>query len=306
MLECECVATYIHVLHSLACVSKTPLTGVQRHKSRRQKKTRSLCKLTCAHHIRLSSTALLDTWQAVAQRFPARASGQLCLCSLLQSLRLSSSCAAAAERGDWCKNIVGFFSDHKKRRNPWEQHIRKPNKQTAMYEKKAAFFLQLKKPQIPGKLQIKKANKQDEICRWKVYRCKLSLQNIKNIRFMIASAAFTELFLNIDIYYTIYLLLSVHFQRTNAEKKLTVVTQPGSGLIVLIIKPIPCELLWGTQEDALTKSPIDCLYWCTFFSYYFWMLHVFVCWESPPEVSNSFYHLFSISHSRNGGSEVCP
>lgn len=49
------------VLHSTAHVSKTPLTGPQRHKSRRQKETRSLCKLTCAHHIRLSSTALLNT-----------------------------------------------------------------------------------------------------------------------------------------------------------------------------------------------------------------------------------------------------
>lgn len=44
---------------------------------------------------------------------------------------------------------------------------------------------------------------------------------------MIVSAVFTELFLNMDIYFTIYLLLSVHFQRTNAEKKLKVVTQPG-------------------------------------------------------------------------------
>lgn len=61
MLELECVATYIHVLHSTASVSKTPLTGVQRHKSRRQKKTRSLCEFTCSHHIRLSSTALLNT-----------------------------------------------------------------------------------------------------------------------------------------------------------------------------------------------------------------------------------------------------
>lgn len=50
---------------------------------------------------------------------------------------------------------------------------------------------------------------------------------VKNIRFMIVSAVFTELFLNMDIYFTIYLLLSVHFQRTNAEKKLKVVTQPG-------------------------------------------------------------------------------
>lgn len=247
--------------------------------------------------------------------------GRLWLRGFLQGLQASSVSALCSRAWDSARAVLLLLlSVETDAKTLWDSSLttkkgeihgssileNQPNKQTAMYEKKAAFFLQLKKPQIPGKLQIKKANKQDEICRWKVYHCKLSLQNIKNIRFMIASAAFTELFLNIDIYYTIYLLLSVHFQRTNAEKKLTVVTQPGSGLIVLIIKPIPCELLWCTQEDALTKSPIDCLYWCTFFSYYFWMLHVFVCWESPPEVSNSFYHLFSISHSRNGGSEVCP
>lgn len=80
--------------------------------------------------------------------------------------------SAAAECGEWCKNIVGFFPYHRKK-NIWEQHIKKPSKQTATYEKKAAFFLQLKKnkikQQIPGKPHIKKTNTQGEVCRWKLF-----------------------------------------------------------------------------------------------------------------------------------------
>lgn len=116
--------------------------------------------------------------------------GRLWLRGFLQGLQASSVSALCSRAWDSARAVLLLLSVEtdektlwdsslttKKRRNPWEQHIRKPNKQTAMYEKKAAFFLQLKKPQIPGKLQIKKANKQDEICRWKVYHCKLSSEH---------------------------------------------------------------------------------------------------------------------------------
>lgn len=61
----------------------------------------------------------------------------------------------------------------------------------------------------------------------KTFSLLVKSSTVKNIRFMIASAVFTELFLNKDVYHSIYLILSVHFQGTNAEKKLKVVTKPG-------------------------------------------------------------------------------
>lgn len=100
------------------------------------------------------------------------------------------------------------------------------NKQQCMKRKMLSSFSI--KTQIPGKLHIKKANKQRGNMQMKAFPLLVKPSTVENTRFMIASAAFTELFLNIDIYYTIYLMLPVHFQRTNAEKRLKVVTQPGS------------------------------------------------------------------------------
>lgn len=179
-------------------------------------------------------------------------------------------------------------------------------------KRKLLSSFSIKKPQILGKLHIKKSKQTRGNTQMKTFSLLVKSSIVKNIRFMIASAAFTELFLNTDIYYTIYLMSPVHFSKDKCREKV----ESGhttrwcqrwpSGLIIPIIKPIPCALLWCLLVDALTKSPIYYLYWFTFPSHYVWTLHVSVCWESPPEVSNSFYHLFSISHIRNGNCEVCP
>lgn len=81
-------------------------------KKEAKKKTRSLCKLTCAHHIRLSNTALLNTCRLWLRGFLRGL--QTSSASALE-LQPHSSCAAAAECGEWCKNIVGFFPYHKKK-----------------------------------------------------------------------------------------------------------------------------------------------------------------------------------------------
>lgn len=161
MLEHECVATYIPVLHSMFCVSKTPLTGVQRHKSRRQKKTRSLCRLTCAHHIRLSSTALLNTCRLWLRGFLQGLQSSSVSALELQT-QLELCCCCWVRR--MMKNIVGFFPDHKKGEIHGSSILEnQANKQQCMKRKLLSSFS--KNTQIPGKLHIKKENKQGEICR---------------------------------------------------------------------------------------------------------------------------------------------
>jgi len=193
----------------------------------KKRKTRSLCKLTCAYHIRLSSSALLNTWLAVADR------------RFLRVVNISSMLSAAAFK-TWFKlccwhivrrlmqYIVGCFAYHRKGEIHGSTVLKKQaNKQQCMNRK--LLLPSVNTAESMGNNILKKAaNKQEEICRRKLFHCIATLQRVRNTRFMIASATSVELFLGIDIYYKIYLLLSVHIQSTSKEKRLTMVTKPGS------------------------------------------------------------------------------
>lgn len=133
VLEYEFVYICIHALQSGAPASENTLAVVQRHKRvGKRGKTRSLCKLTCAYHISLSSRALLNTWLAVADRY------------FLLVVNISSSSALCCGAEDVVEAVVlvhsteadaihcGILGVPQKRRNPWEQQIKKPSKQTKM------------------------------------------------------------------------------------------------------------------------------------------------------------------------------